>query len=162
MVTAFRRTKGKIYKEDRWKGRMSLKRNGRSGLLEERLANLRKGRHERLYRKAGFMMLCGQLQGSAKGDISYRLESNRALSGRNEKGNGGNSLTNIKAKNESHTCTQVPRLHGTTRLNKGFEKASWRVKKKCRQSVRSTCTTASYITNLFMFYCTALYNGLIS
>ena len=59
------------------------------------------------YQKAGFMMLCGQLQGSAKGDMSSRLESNRALSGRNEKGNGGNSLTKIKAKNESHTCTQV-------------------------------------------------------
>ena len=30
--------------------------NGRSGLLEERQANLQKGRHESLYRNAGFIM----------------------------------------------------------------------------------------------------------
>ena len=42
----------------------------------------------------------------------------------NEKGKGVNSRTNKKANDEWHTCTQVPRLHGTTGLNKGFEKAS--------------------------------------
>ena len=43
-----------------------------------------------------------------------------------EKGKGVNSRTNKKANDEWHTCTQVPWLHGTTELNKGFEKASWK------------------------------------
>ena len=41
----------------------------------------------------------------------------------NEKGKGVNSRTNKKANDERHICTQVPRLHGTTGLNKGFENA---------------------------------------
>ena len=40
-----------------------------------------------------------------------------------EKGKGVNSRTNKKANEEWHTCTQVLRLHGTTGLSKGFEKA---------------------------------------
>ena len=40
-----------------------------------------------------------------------------------EKGKEVNSRTNKKANDEWHTCTLVPRLHGTTGLNKGFEKA---------------------------------------
>ena len=43
-----------------------------------------------------------------------------------ENGNGirVNSRTNKKANDEWHTCTQAPRMHGATGLNKGLEKAS--------------------------------------
>ena len=68
----------------------------------------------------------GQLERSAEGDLSSRLDSNRASSGKNEQGKGVNSWTNEKAKNEWHTCTQVSWLHGTTVPNKGFEKAGWK------------------------------------
>ena len=59
--------------------------NGRAGLLEERLAYLQEGRHESLSEKAGFMFLYGQLERSAKGDLSSHLESNHALSGKMKK-----------------------------------------------------------------------------
>ena len=54
--------------------------NGTSGLLEERLAYLQKERHESLSEKTGFMFWYGQLERSAKGDLSSHLESNRASS----------------------------------------------------------------------------------
>ena len=41
---------------------------------------------------------------------------------KSEKGKGVNSRTNKKVNDDWHTCTQVPLLHGTTGLNKGFEK----------------------------------------
>ena len=56
--------------------------NGISVLLEERLAYLRKGRLKSLSKKAGFMFGYVQLERSAKGDLSSRLESNRASSGK--------------------------------------------------------------------------------
>ena len=59
--------------------------NGRSGLLEERLAYLQKGRHESLYEKAGFILWYGQLERSTKGDLSSHIESNRASSGKMKK-----------------------------------------------------------------------------
>ena len=59
--------------------------NGRSGLLEESLAYLQKGRHENLSEKAGFMFSYVQLERSAKGDLSSSLESNRVSSGKMKK-----------------------------------------------------------------------------
>ena len=72
MATDGCRAKGSSYKEDRFNGRMSFQTDGRLGLLEERLANLQKGRHESLYQKAGFMIRYGQLERSAKGDLTLR------------------------------------------------------------------------------------------
>ena len=91
MATTRCRMKGRSYKETRWNGLMSFQPNGILGFLKEWLDNL----HESLYRNAGFMMWCGQLKRSIKGDLSSRLGSNHVSCGKNKKGKGVNSWTNI-------------------------------------------------------------------
>ena len=84
--------------------------SGRSGLLEERLAYLQKGRYESLSEKSRFMFWPTRKIHQRRCEFSPWVKS--CVEWENEKGKGVNSRTNKKANDEWHTWSQVPRLHG--------------------------------------------------
>ena len=93
---------------------------------------------------------------SFREDLSSHLESNRpstCTERENEKGKEVNSWTNKIAKNEWHAYTPVPRLYGTTGLNKGFEKAGWKWRRNMGQPVRSKGATAGVFIKIEMYIC---------
>ena len=151
-ITAFARGKFKeklprSYQKDRWYGQMSSKQTGDRAYSKKGWLIFRNEGTKVFLKRLALCSLCSNSK-DRQGRSEFSPWVKSCVEWENEKGKGVNSRTNKKANDEWHTCTQVQRLHGTTGLNKGFEKAGLKWIKSMGDPCEARVSQLVYIYNI--------------